>query len=466
MRRAAPSPVVPPRVLERPNVAPPAAWSFPEPSEALLPGGLRLLLVDRPGQHVLSLRVALESPVSHEARGTEGSTLLMARALDEGTRSHSDEELADLMERHGIAWGAGAGERGVHLGLEVTARHLDVALELLTEVLTEATFPGPQVARLVRHRLADIDHELADPGARAAREFMAVYYDERDRPHRPLGGTRASVRALTPEHLLQRHGTLSAQGGWVVLAGDLSGLADPEGSISRTLGGWSGAAVPPGPPGPARRAEDAAGLVLVPRPGLAQTELYLGRPGPDRRTPHGWGTFQALGLLLGGSPHARIDRVLREEKGYTYGVRAGFRPRAQGGLTVVGGAVRADATVAALTELLQILDVPGEELGQGEVEQAANFVAMTAPGRYLTADAVADELMSLVSDDLPIDTVTRTMDQLRTLTADQAGAAWDEVRLGPDWTVVAVGDPDEIQGLAELGLGPARTVAGSGDAPG
>lgn len=453
MRRAAP-----PRVLQRPSVTPPGPWPFPEPYQTQLPGGLRLLMVDLPGQHVLSLRVALCAPVSHEAPGTEGSTVLMTRALDEGTRSHTDEELADLLERHGIALGAGAGERGVHLGLEVTAAHLDVALELLTEVLAEPAFPQPQVARLVRHRLVDIDHELADPGARAAVEFMSTYYDARDRPHRPLGGSKDSVRRLTPEHLRARHATLGAQGGTVILAGDLSAVPDPEGSIVRTLGGWSGAQDPPGPPGPARRAAGAAGIVLVPRPGLPQTELYLGRPGPDRRTPHGWGTYQALALLLGGSPQARIDRVLREERGYTYGLRAGFRPRASGGLTVVGGAVRADATVAALSELLQILDLDGQDLTGEEVRQAADFLAMTAPGRYLTADAVADELISLVSDDLPTDTVTRTLEQLRGLTVEQAAAAWDEVRVGPGWTVVAVGDPAHAEGLADLGLGPVRVV--------
>lgn len=461
MRRAAAQ-----RVLERPAVAPPGRWSFPEPQGVELPGGLRLLLVDLPGQHVLSLRVALRAPVSHETPGTEGSTVLMARALDEGTRSHTDEELADLLERHGIALGAGAGERGVHLGLEVTARHLDVALELLTEVLAEPSFPQPQVARLVRHRLVDIDHKLADPGARAAREFMATYYDDRDRPHRPLGGSRESVQGLTPEHLRERHARLGAHGGAVILAGDLSAVPDPEGSIARTLGAWSGAGASPGPPGPARRAEDAAGIVLVPRPGLPQTELYLGRPGPDRRTPHGWGTYQALSLLLGGSPHARIDRVLREEKGYTYGIRAGFRPRSQGGLTVVGGSVRADATVAALTELLQILDLTGQDLDPEEVEQAAGFIAMTAPGRYLTADAVADELVSLVSDDLPTNMVTRTIEQLRGLTVDQAGAAWDAVRQGPGWTVVAVGDPEHADGLAQLGLGPVRIAPGPARRPG
>ena len=161
-------------------------------------------------------------------------------------------------------------------------------------------------------------------------------------------------------------------------------------------------------------------------------------------------------MLIGGSPHARIDRVLREERGYTYGVRAGFRPRAVGGLCVAGGSVRADATVPAVAELLEILGTPGAELTEQEVRAAADFVARTAPGRYLTADAVADEIVSLVSDGLEPDTVTRTLADLQELTAQRVAAAWDEVRCGPGWTVVAVGDPGHLDGLADLGLGPVR----------
>lgn len=444
------------RVTDRPAVHPARPWAFPEPEVTTLPNGLRLLTVDLPGQHVLSLRVALKAPVSTELPGTEGSTLLMVRALDEGTALHTEEELADLFERHGIAWGAGAGERGVHLGAEVTGRNLRVALELLTECLAEPAFPDQAVARLVRHRLVDIAHDVADPGSRASLEFIATYYDDRDRPHLPLGGTPASVAGLTPEHLRARHAELGPAGGTVVLVGDLSTLGDPVGDVVATLGGWTGASAEPVLPGPARRADDAGGIVLVPHPGLAQTELYLGRPGPDRRTPHGWGTYQALGMLLGGSPHARIDRVLREEKGYTYGVRAGFRARSVGGLCVAGGSVRADATVPALDQLLAILATPGGELTEQEVHDAAHFIALTAPGRYQTADAVADEIISLANDGLGPETVTRTLADLQDLTPERVAAAWDEVRTGPGWTVVAVGDPDHAQGLEELGLGPVR----------
>lgn len=447
-----------PRVLTRPGVGAPGPWSFPAADEHVLPNGLRLLLVDLPGQHVLSLRLALPAPVSTEPAGAEGATLLMTRCLDEGTTRHTAEELAELFERHGIAWGAGAGERGVHLGAEVTARHLGVALDLLLEVLTEPTFPEVEVQRLVRHRRADIAHELADPGARAGLELIRRYYDDRDRARLPVGGTSGTVAALTPELLRSRHALLGPVGGTLVLTGDLSVVDDPVEVVSGSLGSWTSPAGAAQEPGPARRDDDAAGLVLVPRDGLAQTELHLARPGPDRRTPHGWGSYQALAMVLGGAPHSRLDQVLREERGYTYGVRAGFRPRATGGLCVVGGSVRADATVPAVEEMLRILDTPGSELGEQEVRKAADFVAKTAPGRYVTADAVADEIVALVSDGMGPETVTRTIQDLHALTTDRAAAAWEEVRTGPGWTVVAVGDPDRLEGLRQLELGPVEVV--------
>ena len=200
-------------------------------------------------------------------------------------------------------------------------------------------------------------------------------------------------------------------------------------------------------------------VVLVDRPGAAQTELYLGRPGPDRRTPHGWGAYQVLAFLLGGSPQARIDAVMREERGYTYGIRAGFRPRRKGGICVVSGAVRTDATVEALSALGEVLALTGADLTDAEVRHAADFVGKTAPGRYATSDAVADEVVRLALDDLDVDTVTRTLEQVRTLTRGRVAAAWDEVRGAAGWTTVVVGDARRhAEGLASTGFGKVTVV--------
>ena len=75
------------------------------------------------------------------------------------------------------------------------------------------------------------------------------------------------------------------------------------------------------------RAADAARIRFL---GLSGPRFRLssdvGRPGPDRRVEGGRAAYQVLGFVVGGSPNARIDAVLREDKGFTYGIRSGFRP--------------------------------------------------------------------------------------------------------------------------------------------
>ncbi len=453
----------------RPPVIPAQPWAFPGQREDHLTNGLRVVHVEVPGQHVLSLRLGIPISLSAEPRQLEGVATLMARGLDEGTLRHSSEDFAELIERHGIALGAGVGERGLVIELEVMAHHFCAAVDILAQCLVEAAYPDVEVARLQRARLCDIAHEYADAGARASIEFARSYFETGDRAHRPIAGTRDTVAAITAEHVRDYHrAVLRPQGATLVVAGDTTGSDEPLMRVlERGLGHWAGpAAVFTGEAPTAEdrigvRRDDAAQIVLVDRPGSAQSHLVLGRPGPDRRTAHGWGVYQVLAFVLGGSPGARIDKVLREEKGYTYGMRTSFRPRHRGGVCRVSGAVRADATAPALAELIQVLALTGRDLTEREVRHGADFVAKTAPGRYGTADMIASEVVRLALDDLDVEFVTATLETARSLTRDQAGAAWDEVCAGPGWTTVVVADADtHLAPLQDLGLGEVSVVRG------
>jgi predicted Zn-dependent peptidase len=165
-----------------------------------------------------------------------------------------------------------------------------------------------------------------------------------------------------------------------------------------------------------------------------------------------------LSFAVGGSPQARIDRVLREERGYTYGIRAGFRPRSRGGLFTALGSVRGEVTAEAVGALLEILDLQGADLTDAEIAHAARFQARTAPGRYATCEAVAGEAVSLAMDGLEVDFVTRTLHQVRTLDPSVARQAWDRHR-GAPWTVVLVGDAQHADSVRALGRGRVDVVA-------
>ncbi len=447
-------------VLPRPEVAAPPSWRFPEPTRFESSQGLQVQTFHLPGQHVLSVRVGVPAPLSAEPAALEGVGLIMARCLDEGTTRHTAEELAELLERRGIALGSGVGERGLVVDLDVAQRHLAPAMELLGECLSQASFPDREVHRHVRHRLADIGHEHADPGSRAALEFVATYFDPADRASRPGGGTPETVGAVTPQDVRTYYqDVVHPDGATLVLAGDLSDM-DVPGTVERTLAGWQRGPQRPVPvPDPGIRAADAGRVVFVDRPGSVQTELYVGGPGPSRRDEFGWGTYQALSFVFGGSSHSRIDQVLREDKGYTYGFRGGFRPRSGSGLFVASGSVRAEVTAAGLEALLEVLATPGSELTDTELLDAASYVARTAPGRYATADAMAAEAVSLALDGLDTGFVSDCVEQARTLQPDHARAAWDSHRDSP-WTVTLVGDAQEhAEAVGRLGLGPMTVLA-------
>ena len=428
----------------RPQVTPTQPWAFPVPTEHVLGNGVRVLLHDLPGQYVLSLRVVVPLAVSAEPAGQEGIASMTARLLDEGTASLGSDEFAELMERHGMVLGAGVSDGGLLVDVDVSQRHLATAAGLLTQALAAPAFPEDEVRRILRNRLAEIEQERASSAHRASKEFARTLWDPADRASRPTGGTPESIGALTRDDLVEFHAThVGPDGATVVVAGDLTDV-DVLAVLEATLGTWSAPRhTPSARPVPPLPAADAARVVVVDRPGSVQTEIVVGRPGPDRSTPHGWAPHPVLSFVLGGSPSARIDAVLREEKGYTYGIRSTFRPRVAGGTFVTSGSVRSEVTGESVEILLGMLDGARDGFTDAELRTGVDYVAMTAPGRYATADAVADESATLALEGLPGDFTTRNLLAVNALTLADLDAAYGRVVTG-EWTVVLVGDAAQV----------------------
>ena len=187
--------------------------------------------------------------------------------------------------------------------------------------------------------------------------------------------TRDDVVSFHARHVAPAEATL-------VVAGDLLGL-DVVAEVEQALGGWatpSEFVAARSVAGGASSAEDRARVVVVDRPGSVQTEILVGCPGPDRHVEGGWAPYPVLGFVVGGSPTARIDAVLREEKGYTYGIRLGFRPRRKGGLFLTSGSVRADVTVESVDLLIDILDAARDGFTPEETRQRGRLHRQDRPG--------------------------------------------------------------------------------------
>jgi zinc protease len=433
--------------IARPEVAAPPAWRFPAISESTLGNGIRLLRVHLPGQYVTSSRLVVQAPIGTEPDGADGVALLTSRTLDEGTAVRSGEEFAAAVERQGAHYGAWVFDAGVHVGIDVAAGRLGPALALLAEAVTQPAFPDSEIARHVALRIGEIEQDHADPGALAHETFSAQVFDAAARLSRPVGGTATSVAALD-RAVVQAYyeATYAPARATLVVSGDLTGV-DVEALADAALGSWTSTAT-----ADAALTEPiaAAGpkLVVVDRPGAVQTELVIGCPGPDR-TDSAWAEHVLAARIVGGTITSRLDAELREEKGYTYGIRAAFSPYARGGVFSASGSVRTEVTGAALSDALRILATARDGFTDLEVADAAGYLTRMAPLRYETAADITSQIASNIGNGVGADFVDRHQAALAAVTP--AGAAQAYARSVPPGglTVVAVGDATAIE--AQLG---------------
>ncbi|ARF82638.1 M16 family metallopeptidase [Kitasatospora aureofaciens] len=449
----------------QPTPGTPSPWAFPAPERAALGNGITVLHCHRPGQQLVAVEVLLDAPLAAEPEGLDGIAAILARALSEGTDTLSAEEFAGELERAGATLDAHADHPCIRVALEVPASRLQRGLTLLADALRAPALPAEEIERLVANRLDEIVHEQANPARRAAKALYAELFDAADRLSRPRSGTadtvksidRAAVKAFYDAHV--RPATTT-----VVVVGDLTGVDLPA-LLESTLGAWTGSAAEPSVHAPVT-GDDRGRVVIVDRPGSVQTQLLIGRIGPDRHDPV-WAA-QILGTYcLGGTLTSRLDRVLREEKGYTYGVRAFAQPlrsAADGSgrsLLAISGSVDTASTAPALADTWTILrDLAAEGLTDAERDEAVQFLVGVAPLKYETAGSVAGTLADQVEQNLPDDyqaEVYRQLAELPTAAATEAVVA----AFPPDRLVtVLVGDAAEIEAdVRALGIGEVTVIS-------
>jgi predicted Zn-dependent peptidase len=328
------------------------------------------------------------------------------------------------------------------------------ALDLLAEAALTPTFPAREVDRLIKQRLDQIRQEEARPESRAAIAARAEAIDPGHRSSLPSGGTATTVGALDREALVTFHADHLLTGpATLVVAGDLTGV-DIAGVVAARFAPWRDVdrepyVAQPLVYRPGRR------VVVVDKPGAVQTQLIVGRPGPDRCADD-WAATRVAAHVLGGTLTSRLDMVLREEKGYTYGIRTRMLPYRRGGLVqLASGSVHTEVTADALADALAIMrDFAASGPTPAERDAAVDYLAGVRPLTLETPRALVAEVSRNLHDDLPAEHTDTEVARLREVTRDEVAAAAARHLRTDDLVVVAVGDAATItDGLVALDCG-------------
>jgi len=169
----------------------------------------------------------------------------------------------------------------------------------------------------------------------------------------PVFGTPASVRALRIADVrgyVQRH--LTPDRSALIVAGAL-GVGEARALAKKHFGAWRGQGakiqIPAAPASP------RAQVVLVHRPGLRQTRIFVGRATVSAASPDAT-TLKLMAAAFGGSAASRLFAALRERGGYTYGADAGVELSPGAGQLLATASVRRTETRDALVAFLAAFD--------------------------------------------------------------------------------------------------------------
>ena len=430
-----------------------------------LSSGLAMRTVEHPGPPMVTFLLVMPAGAASDPIGQAGLAALTADLLDEGSDGRTAFELHAALDRIGARLGTEVGSDATTISLTTLSRSAFDGLALLAEIVARPRFDEADVARVRDLRRSRLRQLRSVSGAVADRVFLQTLYPAH--PYGHLGiGTDDSLSGLTAADVRRFHRDAFQLGSATLVA---VGALTHEGFIEAAERAFGKVAVRPvsgavvvDPAGLGAAGPPSARLVLVDRPGAVQSELRVGHVAAARRTPD-YHALQVLNMVLGGQFVSRLNLSLREEKGYTYGVRTAFDCRRAPGPFAVRGSVQSGATVEALQEVFAQMEAIGGDRPVTPTELDVAGAALTrgfALG-FETAGQIARGIGRLVLHGLPEDYYDRFVTQVEAVDA-QAVTAAARGHLHADRAVaVIVGPADQIApGLRGLHLGdPERLEA-------
>jgi zinc protease len=407
-----------------------------------LPGGVTLLVYPADTIPSAMVRVQLEAGPAHDPAGKAGLARLTSLLLTRGSEAFSADELATRTDALGMSVRVDVGRETAVGILKCLPEDLATGVDLLAEVLRRPTFPADELERM-RERMLVWAREADDSTqAVAARRLAELIYPEGYPYREPVGGTEATLTALTRDDVVAFHDQKYRPAGAIVTVVGNVDPAEVQAALTRAFTGWTGGAGRPAVPAlPPRTAAEQTHATVA---GKTQTDIALGWPLVDRTHPD-FLALEFLATLFGGNgtpASSRLFRDVREKYGLSYYQYAAFAPAlgAQAWSVHIGvNPGRVGFAIDTLKQELQRLSA--EPVTTKELESLKAFLEDYPAVQHESPERVAARLAELERFGLGLDYVDRYPGLIRGLTAEELQAVAAR-HLGVDRVAVVTAGPD------------------------
>ena len=307
--------------------------------------GARVYFVAAPELPIVDTQIIFNAGAARD-QDKAGTAVLTNALLSEGAGELTANQISERFDELGARFGSTAQRDMANLSLRSLSEEdvLSPALQTLSLLLSQPTFPKEAFERERKRMLVGIQQRKQSPGALADEAFYKAVFKSHPYAVMP-SGYEDTVESLTIDDLKAFYKRYYvASNAIIAIVGNLD-RAKAEQVAMEIVG-----KLPKGEP--AKKLPEVAAIpqpttINVEHPS-AQTHILLGQPGMKRGDPDYFTLYVGNHMLGGSGLIARLSNEIREKRGLAYSSYSYFLPMQQYGPFQIGLQTRTDQAQEAL----------------------------------------------------------------------------------------------------------------------
>jgi zinc protease len=428
---------------EQPRVA------LPPYTRDVLPNGAVIYVVPRKDTAIINLRAVIRGGAESDPQGLEGLSAVVASMLHHGTATRSADAFTNEVDGIGAAFEAWADPQSTVVSMESLSKHCERALDLFSDAILRPSFPATEVRKVVAQSTDAAKSTKDSPALAAALYFRSFLFGPSHPYGHPVDGDEVSLQRIGRSTIAAYYRRLYVGPNLTLVAVGNFDSSEMRQRLAKSFG-----RLPQGDQyewidAPSQEPPSDPRLLLVDRPGSAQTQFVIGWPGISRTDTDRLPVW-LVNTIFGGGFTSMLNNTLRTRAGLTYGANCVFdQNRLTGAISIRSSAspqLTGQAVDLALAVLVRLRDkgITAEELSAAKTNLKGNY-----PSDYLeTTDQVATLFNELQLFGLQPNDVDDLFDRIDAVTLDDANAAARKYFSGRGLVFVLLGDAAQVRQVA------------------
>jgi zinc protease len=437
---------------EEPPMGPDPSLNVPTVWSAELSNGIKAYGIEQNELPLVDFSITIKGGMLLDDMNKIGVANLITDEMMEGTKNKTPIELEEAIDDLGASLSMYTTKESIVIRANCLTSKFNDTYKLVEELLFEPRWDEKEFARIKDETIESINRSKTNPSSVASYVFNKMIYGENSILSNSTVGTIQSVEAITIDDLKNYYEkNFAPELAFITFAGDIS-ESTAMGVFKSLEQKWKRKNVEfPSVNIPEK--STTAKMYFVDFPGAKQSAIRIGVLGL-RYTDPDFYKATVMNYKLGGSFNGRVNMILREEKGYTYGARTGFNGSMFPGTFVASSNVRTNTTYESTKIFFNEMKAYREGIPEEELEFTKNALIKSNARRFETLGALRGMLDNIAKYNLPFDYVKDRENEVKNMTLEEHRELARKY-INPDiMTCVIAGDAKtQLAKLKDLGMG-------------